>query len=128
MNYKKELLDLLKLATKCRRLQISRPRIQSYRILREAEAVENGLDRMLRRIETALSVDAEQAGPWELELRQLFKLTHECRGLQNAHLSGRTSITLPEVNAVERRLDEMLLSLAIALKVEERAEEIKLLE
>ena len=54
MNYKKELLDLLKLATKCRRLQTSLPKINSFKALKETRAVENGLDRMLLRLSSTL--------------------------------------------------------------------------
>ena len=128
MNYKRELLDLLKLANRCRRLQTSLPKINSFKAIKETEAVENGLDRMLRRIETALSVDAEQAGPWELELRQLFKLANECRIIQNGYFGGRASITSSMVKDVEGRLDELLLRIAIALELQDRAAEIALLE
>ena len=65
---------------------------------------------------------------YESELRKLFKLAKLCRGLQNSLPNIHTNSALRNTRIAEKKLDELLLRLAIALEVEERADEINLLE
>ena len=65
---------------------------------------------------------------YELELRRLFLLAKACRAAQKAYFDNRTQDSLIIVKAAEKQLDAVLLRLAIALEVEDKAAQISLLE
>ena len=65
---------------------------------------------------------------YETELWKLHLLAKACRAAQRLYFANCTRDSLVIAKAAENKLDEALLRLAIALEVEDHAEEINLLE